>query len=50
VVAKNEDLVADFNLFEEDWHVSTCDVEWCRIIWKPNYVRGIKRRSSMQIP
>ncbi len=37
VVVKNEYLIVDFNLFEKYWHVvSTCDVEWCRIIWKPS--------------
>jgi hypothetical protein len=37
VVVKDEYLIVDFNLFEKYWHVvSTCDVEWCRIIWKPS--------------
>jgi hypothetical protein len=46
-----EDLSIDFNLFKEDWHVvSTCDVDWCRIIWKPNYVKGANRRPPMQLP
>jgi hypothetical protein len=47
-ISKNEDLIIDFNFFGEDWHVvSTCDVEWCRIIWKPNYAKGGNRRPPM---
>jgi hypothetical protein len=38
-------LIVDFNLFEETSHVvSNCDVEQCRIIWKPNYVKGAKNK------
>jgi hypothetical protein len=50
MVSKNENLIVNFNLFEKEWHVSTCDVEWCKIIWKPNYARRAKRRPPMQLP
>jgi hypothetical protein len=43
-------LIVDYNLFEENSHVvSNCDVEQCKIIWKPNYAKGAKSKPLMQL-
>ncbi len=50
VISKNEDLIVNFNLFEENKHlISNCDVEWSTIIWKLNYARRAKNMHPMQL-